>query len=84
MSGLSLIGAAWVHVVIRSYRNFQILFLVAIVIAEEQAESAILVFEPSFKSARNALAGIVPRLGRQTLRPRERRASQSDYGTKNT
>src|SRR5690242_18093195 len=79
MRGLSLIGTAGIHVVIRSYRNFQVLFLVPIVVAKEEAEGAVLVLEPSFKRARNALPGIVQRLQRQALSPQMGRACQPEY-----
>ena len=68
MSGLALIGPARVNAVVQSERNFQIFFLIAIVIAEEKTEAAVLILEPPFKSACNALTGIVQRLQRQALR----------------
>jgi hypothetical protein len=82
VSGLALIRAAGLNAVIRSDWNLQVLFLIAIVIAEEKIEAAILILEPAFKSAGNALARIVPRLSGQALRSHECRASH-DYGTKN-
>jgi len=83
MRGLALIRPAGFNAVIRSDWNLQVLFLIAIVIAEEKIEAAVLILEPALKSGGNALTRIVPRLSRQALRSHERRTSHSDYGTKN-
>ena len=68
MSWLALVGSAGIDPVIRPDRDIQLLFLIAIVIAEEKTEAAVLILEPPFKSACNALTGIVQRLQRQALR----------------
>jgi hypothetical protein len=83
MSWLALVRTVGLNPVVRSDWNLQVLFLIAIVIAEEKIEAAVLILEPALKSAGNALARIVPRLSRQALRPHERGASHSDYGTNN-
>ena len=65
VSGLPLIRAAWIDVILGSDWNIERLFLVSIEIADEKTVAAVAVFIPSFKRASNAGARVAEGLERQ-------------------
>ena len=72
MRGLALIRPPGLDPVIGSRRNLQLLLQIAVVVAEQETETAIGVREPPFKGARDTLPEVVGGLEGQLLRPKQR------------
>src|SRR6266853_5951997 len=62
MSRLALVYRAGLDFVLRSDRNIQLLFCVAVHVSEQHIETAVRIRKPSFESGCDALSGIVQRL----------------------
>src|SRR6185369_10585715 len=77
MRGLTSIRSTRIDSVVGTHRYIQLLFRIAIVVTEKQAEGAVGIFEPAFEGAGDARAGFMQRFERQCLRVQQRTERRS-------